>query len=120
MRAIACVSRWGCRSFRVAREASRGVPASWWVICARVAVCGPVVASRHPGDLKNATNPRRIHLGHTHVSFELRGADFQKISVGTKFHKILLPALKRIISPAPTESPAGAFLVTKRPDSDPF
>ena len=90
MRAIACVSRWGCRSFRVAREASRGVPASWWVICARVAVCGPVVASRHPGDLKNATNPRRIHLGHTHVSFELRGAEFQKTGVETQFHKILL------------------------------
>ena len=44
---------------------------------ARAALCGPLVASRPPGDLKNTTNPHQITLGPPPVSFGLRGAGFQ-------------------------------------------
>ena len=93
-RACACSSLAGarvfgrCRSCRAAQRAA--APAAWWAADTRAPLCGPLVASRHPGDLKIATNPHYIHLGPIPVSIELRGAEFQKPSTETQFHKILL------------------------------
>ena len=42
----------------------------------RAALCGPLVASRPPGDLKNTTNPHQITLGPPPVSYGLHGAGF--------------------------------------------
>ena len=42
----------------------------------RAPLCGPLVASRPPGDRKNTTNTHPIPLGHHPVSFELRGPGF--------------------------------------------
>ena len=38
--------------------------------------CGPLVASRPPGDLKNTTNTHPVSLGHPPVSFGLLGPGF--------------------------------------------
>ena len=76
----------------VARRAARlPVVCCVVLICARASLCGPLVASRPPGDFKTATNQRHIPLGPTFVWFELRGAEFQKTGVESQSHKILLP-----------------------------
>ena len=43
--------------------------------------CGPLVASRPPGDLKNTTNTHSVSLGHPPVSFELRGPAFHPVVI---------------------------------------
>ena len=43
--------------------------------------CGPLVASRPPGDLKNTTNTHSVSLGHPPVSFELRGPAFRPVVI---------------------------------------
>ena len=60
------VARWrSClRSVSVlSRSARAAAPAAWWAADTRAALCGPLVASRPPGDLKNTTNPHQITLG---------------------------------------------------------
>ena len=76
------------RSCRAVQRAA--APAAWWASYARAPLCGPLVASRHPGDLKITTNPHYIHLGPTSVSIELRRTEFHKPGVETQFHKTLL------------------------------
>ena len=61
------------RSCRVARVARACVPA----LCggyARAALCGPLVASRPPGDLKTATNGYCIALG-PHIAYVATGGN---------------------------------------------
>ena len=73
------VARWrSClRSVSVlSRSARAAAPAAWWAADTRAALCGPLVASRPPGDLKNTTNPHQVTLGPPPVSFGLRGAGF--------------------------------------------
>ena len=73
------VARWrSClRSVSVlSRSARAAAPAAWWAADTRAPLCGPLVASRPPGDLKNTTNPHQVTLGPPPVSFGLRGAGF--------------------------------------------
>ena len=57
-------------SCRVSRACLR------YVGYARAALCGPLVASRPPGDLKNTTNPHQITLGPPPIAYGFRGAGF--------------------------------------------
>ena len=54
---------------------------------ARAALCGPLVASRPPGDLKTTTNPHCIALGPPPVSPSLHRASFQKSARGGRTPK---------------------------------
>ena len=60
-----------CRASRACLRAC----AEWGY--ARAALCGPLVPSRPPGDLKNTKNLHQITLGPPPVTLGLRGAGFQ-------------------------------------------
>ena len=90
--AIGTCLRWGGVGLVVSRELR--VPA----LCgcggyARVALCGSLVASRPPGDLKTTTNPRCIALGPPPVSPSLHRASFQKSARGGRTPKRFYPGL---------------------------
>jgi hypothetical protein len=78
-RACACASLASARVFgrRRSCHTERAPPhLLWGGLHVHARRCGPLVASRPPGDLKNTTNTHPISLARTPVSFELRGPGF--------------------------------------------
>ena len=78
---VCCGCASGGASVLLSCRILRGTPRASGVcgVCgrrARAPLCGPLVASRPPGERKNTTNTHPIPLGHHPVSFELRGPEF--------------------------------------------
>ena len=85
---------------------------------ARAALCGPLVASRPPGDLRNATNPHCIALGPPPVSPSLHRASFQKSARGgrtpNRFYRTRAPLPPSPIRARASHGASGAQEVMRR------
>ena len=77
-------------------------------ICTRAPLCGPLVASRPPGDFKNTTNTHPIPLGHpSRINLSCVGPSFlfgfSRVKLLNKCHS---SALVSRTGPSRAESPA--------------